>query len=157
MVVSMTALGTTPRATSASILPTATGPSTSTPASSAGPSRAAGLALEPGTRRRMRRHGGGASTGDGVSIELEQVYSNPPKYLATRHVAAVVAPAPVRTRARLSGSSGSAWTRRSAWITPPPLRWALERPARNPPPARRSVVLGPPHPGKCGYPQRLFA
>jgi predicted pyridoxine 5'-phosphate oxidase superfamily flavin-nucleotide-binding protein len=55
-----------------------------------------GLALEPGTRRRMRLNGTAWSTGTGVSIELEQVYSNCPKYIATRHVVGVAAPAPVR-------------------------------------------------------------
>jgi len=55
-----------------------------------------GLAIEPGTRRRMRLNGQAWSTGDGVSIELEQVYSNCPKYIATRHVAAVETAPPVR-------------------------------------------------------------
>ena len=44
----------------------------------------------------MRLNGQAWSTGDGVSIELEQVYSNCPKYIATRHVVGVSAPAPVR-------------------------------------------------------------
>ena len=55
-----------------------------------------GLAIEPGTRRRMRLNGQAWSTGDGVSIELEQVYSNCPKYIATRHVIGASIPAPVR-------------------------------------------------------------
>ena len=55
-----------------------------------------GLAIEPGTRRRMRLNGQARSMGEGVSIELEQVYSNCPKYIATRHVVGVSAPAPVR-------------------------------------------------------------
>jgi predicted pyridoxine 5'-phosphate oxidase superfamily flavin-nucleotide-binding protein len=55
-----------------------------------------GLALEPGTRRRMRLNGQAWSTGDGVSIELEQVYSNCPKYIATRHVVGLLRPAVVR-------------------------------------------------------------
>ena len=55
-----------------------------------------GLAIEPGTRRRMRLNGQAWSTGDGVSIEFEQVYSNCPKYIATRHVAAVETAPPVR-------------------------------------------------------------
>ncbi len=48
-----------------------------------------GLALEPGTRRRMRLNGTAWTAEDGISIELEQVYSNCPKYIATRHVSAV--------------------------------------------------------------------
>jgi predicted pyridoxine 5'-phosphate oxidase superfamily flavin-nucleotide-binding protein len=55
-----------------------------------------GLALEPGTRRRMRLNGNAWSDGDGISIELEQVYSNCPKYIATRHVVGVAPPEPVR-------------------------------------------------------------
>jgi predicted pyridoxine 5'-phosphate oxidase superfamily flavin-nucleotide-binding protein len=55
-----------------------------------------GLALEPGTRRRMRLNGNAWSADDGISIELEQVYSNCPKYIATRHVVAISPPAPVR-------------------------------------------------------------
>jgi predicted pyridoxine 5'-phosphate oxidase superfamily flavin-nucleotide-binding protein len=60
-----------------------------------------GLAIEPGTRRRMRLNGQAWSSEDGISIELEQVYSNCPKYIATRHLAGV-APA---TRVRTSGTA----------------------------------------------------
>jgi predicted pyridoxine 5'-phosphate oxidase superfamily flavin-nucleotide-binding protein len=55
-----------------------------------------GLAIEPGTRRRMRLNGQAWATGDGISIELEQVYSNCPKYIATRHVSGVEPSTPVR-------------------------------------------------------------
>ena len=55
-----------------------------------------GIALEPGTRRRMRLNGQAWTADDGVTIELEQVYSNCPKYIATRHVAAVETAPPVR-------------------------------------------------------------
>jgi predicted pyridoxine 5'-phosphate oxidase superfamily flavin-nucleotide-binding protein len=55
-----------------------------------------GLAIEPGTRRRMRLNGQAWSDGDGISIELEQVYSNCPKYIATRHVVGLARPEPVR-------------------------------------------------------------
>jgi predicted pyridoxine 5'-phosphate oxidase superfamily flavin-nucleotide-binding protein len=56
-----------------------------------------GLALEPSTRRRMRLNGAAVSAAGGTTIRLEQVYSNCPKYIATREVAAVVPrPAPVR-------------------------------------------------------------
>lgn len=43
-----------------------------------------GLALEPGTRRRMRLNGHALPVPDGLEIALEQVYSNCPKYIATR-------------------------------------------------------------------------
>jgi predicted pyridoxine 5'-phosphate oxidase superfamily flavin-nucleotide-binding protein len=55
-----------------------------------------GLALEPETRRRMRLNGQAFVDDDGVWIALEQVYSNCPKYIATRRVVAVTPPAPVR-------------------------------------------------------------
>ncbi|WP_028062119.1 pyridoxamine 5'-phosphate oxidase family protein [Solirubrobacter soli] len=55
-----------------------------------------GLAIEPGTRRRMRLNGTAWSDADGISIELEQVYSNCPKYIATRHVVGVARPQPTR-------------------------------------------------------------
>jgi len=48
------------------------------------------------TRRRMRLNGQAWTADDGVTIELEQVYSNCPKYIATRHVAAVETAPPVR-------------------------------------------------------------
>jgi predicted pyridoxine 5'-phosphate oxidase superfamily flavin-nucleotide-binding protein len=52
-----------------------------------------GLAIEPGTRRRMRLNGR-ATSGEGeIEIALDQVYSNCPKYIATREVEAVVADA----------------------------------------------------------------
>ncbi|MBE2315825.1 pyridoxamine 5'-phosphate oxidase family protein [Solirubrobacter sp. CPCC 204708] len=49
-----------------------------------------GLALEPSTRRRMRLNGEASSSADGTTIRLEQVYSNCPKYIATREVEAIV-------------------------------------------------------------------
>jgi predicted pyridoxine 5'-phosphate oxidase superfamily flavin-nucleotide-binding protein len=48
------------------------------------PGEVGGLALEPGTRRRMRLNGRASPTPDGLNIALEQVYSNCPKYIATR-------------------------------------------------------------------------
>jgi predicted pyridoxine 5'-phosphate oxidase superfamily flavin-nucleotide-binding protein len=54
------------------------------------------LALEPGTRRRMRLNGWAEPVADGLSIALEQVYSNCPKYIATRHLVATAPVAPVR-------------------------------------------------------------
>ena len=59
-----------------------------------------GLAIEPSTRRRMRLNGEAFTSGDGVTIALEQVFSNCPKYIATRAVddavASTNAPEPVR-------------------------------------------------------------
>src|SRR4029453_19375808 len=55
-----------------------------------------GLANAPGTRRRMRLNGQAWADADGISIELEQVYSNCPKYIATRHVVGLARPEPVR-------------------------------------------------------------
>jgi uncharacterized protein len=54
-----------------------------------------GLALEPATRRRMRLNGFAYPVDGGFEIALEGVYSNCPKYIATRHPEAA-APAPVR-------------------------------------------------------------
>ena len=51
--------------------------------------RSAGWRIEPSTRRRMRLNGRGVSGRDGITIALEQVYSNCPKYIATREVEAV--------------------------------------------------------------------
>ena len=45
-----------------------------------------GLAIEPSTRRRMRLNGEAFTSDDGVTIALEQVFSNCPKYIATRDV-----------------------------------------------------------------------
>ena len=44
-----------------------------------------GLALEPATKRRMRLNGQATTDDDGITIALEQVYSNCPKYIAKRH------------------------------------------------------------------------
>ena len=55
-----------------------------------------GIALEPGTRRRMRLNGQAWTADDGVTIELEQVYSNCPKYIATRYISAVAPARPAR-------------------------------------------------------------
>jgi uncharacterized protein len=59
-----------------------------------------GLALEPATRRRMRLNGNATTTADGITIALDQVYSNCPKYIATRH-AMPHATAPRRAPANL--------------------------------------------------------
>ena len=57
---------------------------------------AGALALEPATRRRMRLNGRATSGTQGTTIALEQVYSNCPKYIATRHAMPVVRDAPQR-------------------------------------------------------------
>lgn len=46
------------------------------------------IALEPSTRRRMRINGSARQSGRGLTVRTEQVYSNCPKYLQTRHVEA---------------------------------------------------------------------
>lgn len=68
-----------------------------------------GLALEPSTRRRMRLNGEAVSDAEGTTIRLEQVYSNCPKYIATRAVEAVV-PRPVPVRAVSDALDGGAAT-----------------------------------------------
>jgi predicted pyridoxine 5'-phosphate oxidase superfamily flavin-nucleotide-binding protein len=55
-----------------------------------------GIALEPDTRRRMRLNGEASTAQDGVTIALEQVYSNCPKYIATRYISAVAPSRPTR-------------------------------------------------------------
>jgi predicted pyridoxine 5'-phosphate oxidase superfamily flavin-nucleotide-binding protein len=57
-----------------------------------------GLAIEPGTRRRMRLNGRATSGDEGLTIALDEVYSNCPKYITTRDVEAVAdtAAAPAR-------------------------------------------------------------
>jgi predicted pyridoxine 5'-phosphate oxidase superfamily flavin-nucleotide-binding protein len=57
-----------------------------------------GLAIEPATRRRMRLNGHAWTDAAGLSIELEQVYSNCPKYIATRHAVGVARSAQARRR-----------------------------------------------------------
>jgi uncharacterized protein len=52
-----------------------------------------GLAIEPGTRRRMRLNGRALSGDAKTAIVTEQVYSNCPKYITRREVEAVVAEA----------------------------------------------------------------
>ncbi len=44
-----------------------------------------GLAVEPATKRRMRLNGHATTDATGITIALEQVYSNCPKYIAKRH------------------------------------------------------------------------
>ncbi|MEV4345224.1 pyridoxamine 5'-phosphate oxidase family protein [Actinoplanes sp. NPDC049596] len=42
------------------------------------------IAIEPGTRRRLRMNGTAHPTAEGLRIELEQVYANCPKYIQRR-------------------------------------------------------------------------
>jgi predicted pyridoxine 5'-phosphate oxidase superfamily flavin-nucleotide-binding protein len=60
------------------------------------PAEVGGLALEPATRRRMRLNGRTSPTPDGLTIALEQVYSNCPKYIATRRPVAWRVETPTR-------------------------------------------------------------
>ena len=50
----------------------------------AGPVPAGLLAIEPATRRRMRVNGLAVPAGDGLRFDVEQVFSNCPKYIARR-------------------------------------------------------------------------
>ncbi|MDA0179790.1 pyridoxamine 5'-phosphate oxidase family protein [Solirubrobacter phytolaccae] len=53
-----------------------------------------GLAIEPSTRRRLRLNGRATSADGEVTIALEQVYGNCPKYITARDVEAVVEATP---------------------------------------------------------------
>ena len=48
------------------------------------PARVGAIAIEPGTRRRMRVNGSSRPTGTGLRITADQVYANCPKYIAQR-------------------------------------------------------------------------
>ncbi|MGU3652882.1 pyridoxamine 5'-phosphate oxidase family protein [Mycolicibacterium sp. A43C] len=50
------------------------------------------IAIEPQSRHRMRINGVATSTGAGLSIHPDQVYSNCPKYISRRHIEGVAAP-----------------------------------------------------------------
>lgn len=66
----------------------------------AGPAPVGLLGIEPQTRRRMRVNGNAELVPDGLRVTIEQVYSNCPKYIARRDIAAEApsAGAPVATR-----------------------------------------------------------
>ncbi|BEL04013.1 pyridoxamine 5'-phosphate oxidase family protein [Actinoplanes sichuanensis] len=49
-----------------------------------GPAKVGMIAIEPGTRRRVRMNGTAHPTDGGLRIELEQVYANCPKYIQKR-------------------------------------------------------------------------
>lgn len=68
-----------------------------------------GLALEPSTRRRMRLNGDAATTAGGTTIWLAQVYSNCPKYIATREVGAVAPRAEAKPDAELIAAADTAF------------------------------------------------
>ncbi|MEV6521614.1 pyridoxamine 5'-phosphate oxidase family protein [Longispora sp. NPDC051575] len=67
--------------------------------------RAVGLlAIEPGTRRRMRINGQAQATGTGLVVRTDQVYANCPKYIQTREPSpAPGAPGEVRVTSALTG------------------------------------------------------
>ncbi|GGK29144.1 hypothetical protein GCM10011583_71330 [Streptomyces camponoticapitis] len=48
------------------------------------PTRLGMIAIEPGTRRRMRMNGTARPTRDGLEITLERIYANCPKYIQKR-------------------------------------------------------------------------
>ncbi|MBU2669924.1 pyridoxamine 5'-phosphate oxidase family protein [Actinoplanes bogorensis] len=50
----------------------------------AGPARVGLIAIEPGTRRRIRMNGTARPASDGLRIELAQIYPNCPKYIQRR-------------------------------------------------------------------------
>ncbi|MEV0201755.1 pyridoxamine 5'-phosphate oxidase family protein [Nonomuraea sp. NPDC050691] len=63
------------------------------------------IAIEPATRRRMRMNGRARPAPGGFRVELDQVYSNCPKYLTKRHPVPAgqpVEPGPVTTAGHLS-------------------------------------------------------
>ncbi|MFE0458374.1 pyridoxamine 5'-phosphate oxidase family protein [Kitasatospora sp. NPDC058965] len=50
----------------------------------AGPLSVGAIALEPASRRRMRMNGTAATTGSGITLELDEVFGNCPKYIQAR-------------------------------------------------------------------------
>ncbi|GGS81582.1 oxidoreductase [Planobispora rosea] len=64
------------------------------------------LAIEPGTRRRMRVNGRARRDGDRLVIHTEQVYSNCPKYIQTRVITEDPAPAPDPGSTEGTGGTG---------------------------------------------------
>lgn len=55
----------------------------------AGPAPVGALAIEPATRGRMRLNGRASPRGQGLRVDLEQVYANCPKYIQQREVVEV--------------------------------------------------------------------
>ena len=49
-----------------------------------GPVHVGMIAIEPGSRRRMRMNGRATTTGTGIRVDLDQVYANCPKYIQKR-------------------------------------------------------------------------
>jgi predicted pyridoxine 5'-phosphate oxidase superfamily flavin-nucleotide-binding protein len=67
------------------------------------PARVGMIAIEPGTRRRVRMNGVAHPAADGLTIELEQVYANCPKYIQNRLPSlAAAAPGEPRHGSRLT-------------------------------------------------------
>jgi len=71
-----------------------------------GPAAVGLLGIEPETRRRMRVNGTGTLAADGLTVRTEQVYSNCPKYIQRRHVAAAEGGPPPRAVERERMSAG---------------------------------------------------
>ncbi|MCY1138049.1 pyridoxamine 5'-phosphate oxidase family protein [Actinoplanes sp. Pm04-4] len=68
-----------------------------------GPARVGLIAIEPGTRRRVRMNGTARPSADGLRIDLDQIYGNCPKYIQKRVPVAVAAsPSPPRHGSELS-------------------------------------------------------
>ncbi|WP_436775712.1 pyridoxamine 5'-phosphate oxidase family protein [Yinghuangia sp. YIM S09857] len=57
------------------------------------------IAIEPGTRRRMRMNGTAYAVGRGLRVDLDQVYANCPKYISKR--------APAAAPGDLTGGAGA--------------------------------------------------
>lgn len=74
------------------------------------------LALEPGTRRRMRLNGAMRPDGNGLAMSLDQVYANCPKYIQKRTVDATYDGADQDARALPPAAATSA-------LTPGQQRW----------------------------------
>ncbi|WP_141577940.1 pyridoxamine 5'-phosphate oxidase family protein [Actinomadura sp. WMMA1423] len=67
------------------------------------PAQVGMLAIEPGRHRRMRMNGRAAPTGHGLRVDLDQVYSNCPKYIQKRKPEwTTAAPAPPKSSRTLT-------------------------------------------------------
>jgi predicted pyridoxine 5'-phosphate oxidase superfamily flavin-nucleotide-binding protein len=82
----------------------------------AGPAPVGAIAIEPATRRRMRLNGRASPRGQGLRIDLEQVYANCPKYIQQREV----------VEAAPGGATGSAGAVVGDRLTERQRRWVGE-------------------------------
>lgn len=69
------------------------------------PARVGTLAIEPVTRRRMRLNGRAEPTPSGLRIDVDQVYSNCPKYIQRRAPLPQPAPGPISEPVRQVGTT----------------------------------------------------